>query len=454
MKSSKKLVKDRIIILLSTIMVFLSGCSTQLKDNAIILEENLSQISQEGYQLEITKKLMKEKEIFDVEFWDYIYEPLYGVAPEEVKRNGDMVKLKLFGEELDVLNMEGKDGPYHLQTQSNDRKNIYFNATSDREGIYKVRVDNMKKVESVITLPKKEDFICNFNVLKNGNIIFRGIYNESIGIFYYNASKNSINKLIAGGRNEKGTWIPIYNLSPGENKIIYYQLKDSTGNVNIYGGTFNEGKIEDATIIEENIVPVISDYIKDGRNVIKGRNLIGASFIAWNNEKTAMISIPSKVSSEYSCKEKVYQVTLENEQDKIDKAARKFINKFYTVGSKEYDLMRTLGNNSKNKKEVAKLIEDSLASCMTSDARFTLINDMKYINRLDEYISKKDTLSVYDIALEKTEKNNGYVTYNYKIKLWKKSSDNKDEVKEISKSICLEQENNQWKVNNYTKFTY
>ncbi|WP_461612280.1 hypothetical protein [Clostridium sp. Marseille-QA1073] len=446
--------KKRITILLSIIVVFLSGCGTHLKDNAVILEENLSQASKEDSQLEITKKLIEEKEIFDGEFWDATYKPSYSVIPEELGKSGDMVKLKLFGEKLELLNMERKDGPYNLQTQSDDRKNIYFNAASDKEGIYKVKADNMKEVESVITLPKKEDFICNFNVLKDGNIIFRGIYNESIGIFYYNASKNSINKLIAGGRNEKGMWIPIYSLSPHENKIIYYQLKDSTGNVNIYGGTFSEGKIKDVTIIEENIVPVISGYIKDGRNVIKAKNLIGASFITWNNEKTAMISIPSKIPSEYNCKEKTYKVTLENEQDKIDKAAREFINKFYTVGSKEYDLMRTLGNNSKNKKEVAKLLEDSLASCMTSDARLTLINDMKYINRLSEYISKKETLSVYNIVLEKTEKNAGYVTYTYKITFWKKSSDNKDEVKEISKSICLEQENKQWKVNNYTKFTY
>ncbi|WP_454053445.1 hypothetical protein [Clostridium sp. Marseille-Q7071] len=450
MKSSKRLIKDKIIILLSTIMVFLSGCGTQLEDNTVILEENLSQASQEDSQLEITKESLKG------EFYEETYQPTYSAALEVLERNGDSVKLKLFGKELDLLNMEGKDGPYNLQTQSNDRKSIYFNAVSDKDGIYKVRTGNMKEVESVIILPKKEDFICNFNVLKDGNIIFRGIYNESIGVFYYNASKNSINKLIAGGRNEKGMWIPIYSLSPHENKIIYYQLKDSTSNVNIYGGTFSEGKIKNVTIIEENIVPLIFDYIKDGKEIIKGKNLIGVFFTSWDyyDEKTAIISIPSKLSSGYNYEKRTYVVTLENEQDKIDKAAREFIDAFYTVGEKEYNLMKNLGDNSKSKKEATKLIEDSLASCMTSDARLTLINDMKYINRLSEYISKKETLSVYNIVLEKTEKNAGYVTYTYKITFWKKSSDNKDEVKEISKSICLEQENNQWKVNNYTKFTY
>ena len=160
------------------------------------------------------------------------------------------------------------------------------------------------------------------------------------------------------------------------------------------------------------------------------------------------------MTSGYNYERRTYVVTLENEHDKIDKAAREFIDAFYTVGEREYNLMKNLGNNSKNKEEVAKLLEDSLASCMTSDARFTLINDMKYINRLSEYTSKKETLSVYNIILEKTEKNAGYVTYTYKITFWKKSSDNEDEVKEISKSICLSQENNQWKVNNYTKFAY
>lgn len=442
--------KKRITILISTIVVFLSGCGTHLKDNAVILEENLSQASKEESQLEITKKSL------DGEFYEETYQQTSSAALELLEKNGDSVKLKLFGEKLDVLNMEGKEGPYNLQTQSDDRKSIYFNATSDKEGIYKVKADNMKEVESVITLPKKEDFICNFNVLKDGNIIFRGIYNESIGVFYYNASKNSINKLIAGGRNEKGMWIPIYSLSPHENKIIYYQLKDSTGNVNIYGGTFSEGKIKNSAIIEENIAPLIFDYIKEGKGIIKGKNLIGVFFTSWDyyNEKTAIISIPSKLTSGYNYERRTYVVTLENEYDKIDKAAREFIDAFYTVGEKEYNLMKNLGNNSKNKEEVAKLLEDSLASCMTSDARLTLINDMKYINRLSEYISKKETLSVYNIILEKTEKNAGYVTYTYKITFWKKSSDNKDEVEEISKSICLSQENNQWKVNNYTKLTY
>ncbi|MBD8048547.1 MAG: hypothetical protein KID00_02035 [Clostridium argentinense] len=442
--------KKRIIILLSTIVMFLSGCGTRLEDNAVILEENLSEASQEDSQLEITKELL------DGEFYEETYQPTSSAALDVLERSGDSVKLKFFGEELDALNMEGKEGPYNLQTQSDDKKNIYFNAASDKEGIYKVKTDNMKEVESVIILPKKEDFICNFNVLKDGNIIFRGIYNESIGVFYYNASKNSINKLIAGGRNEKGMWIPIYSLSPHENKIIYYQLKDSTGNVNIYGGTFSEGKIKNVATIEENIVPLIFDYIKDGKGIVKGKNLIGVFFTSWDyyDEKTAIISIPSKLTSGYNYERRTYVVTLENEHDKIDKAAREFIDAFYTVGEREYNLMKNLGNNSKNKEEVAKLLEDSLASCMTSDARFTLINDMKYINRLSEYTSKKETLSVYNIILEKTEKNAGYVTYTYKITFWKKSSDNEDEVKEISKSICLSQENNQWKVNNYTKFAY
>lgn len=141
----------------------------------------------------------------------------------------------------------------HHITVANNR--LYFYTYQGPQELSSIDLkDQQQQVTPVIKLPHKQDIIFNFDVLDGGKrILFTGTYNNDDGIFLYQRNENTITKLVSGGEDEEGRWVPTYNLAPDGSKLLFDTVvKDGKVHAsNIYLAQLVENKLTEPVLLLE-----------------------------------------------------------------------------------------------------------------------------------------------------------------------------------------------------------
>lgn len=137
-----------------------------------------------------------------------------------------------------------------------DKLYVAIHTHKDGLGIYRLGYNGEKT--TVLKFPYKfndTDSLAEYDLLDNGNtLVFNGEYGGDPGIYFYDITKKTIKKVLSGGKNKEGSWIPFYSLSPNGEKIaidIPYKgnNKDYYG---IYVANISKGTLSQAIHIMDN----------------------------------------------------------------------------------------------------------------------------------------------------------------------------------------------------------
>ncbi|BAQ11959.1 hypothetical protein OXB_3490 [Bacillus sp. OxB-1] len=125
--------------------------------------------------------------------------------------------------------------------------------TKGMYGIY--QLTDQGTIEMIEGFNEKAANINDFHFLENGTILFEGNYDEQDGIFLLNRETDQVQLLVAGGEDSEGKWIPSYNLSPDEKKIMFGTPVQVDGEfkANVYMGELVDGKLTNSVRILEHV---------------------------------------------------------------------------------------------------------------------------------------------------------------------------------------------------------
>ena len=131
--------------------------------------------------------------------------------------------------------------------------NVYLHVHTQKDGVMIYKIPSKGKPEVLLAFSGEKDTLAEFDVLQNGDIIFAGSYDGKGGIYYFDANKNEVKQLISGGTDSEGDWIPFYQLSPDEQKILFdmpVHVQEEYKS-NVYMAELKDKQLTNSTIIME-----------------------------------------------------------------------------------------------------------------------------------------------------------------------------------------------------------
>ncbi len=138
-------------------------------------------------------------------------------------------------------------------------------------GIYQL---NAQGYNTLVIPSGKDTSFSNFDILQNGSVIFNGTYGGKTGVFYWDKETWDVQLLVSGGKSSEGIWVPFYNLSPDETKILFdtpVQIKDDF-KANVYMAELIDGQLTNSVRIMENanlysVITYSGDWSEDSKTV-------------------------------------------------------------------------------------------------------------------------------------------------------------------------------------------
>lgn len=263
----------------------------------------------------------KETEIMNQEIQTVSKDGTHGLSYEDEKlvihnfQTGESKQIEGGSPENTYFaNKEGTE-VFHFQHTSETETVSLFNvdtegiATWDLSAFESYSISYIQKIDGDVYLPAKlkngygiyqlkdpntfelfEGFggkasdILEFDLLKNGMILFQGTYDGKDGIFLYNRETTHAELLVSGGEDREGKWIPFYNLSPDENKIMFDTPVEVDGKykANVYMGEIVNGKLTNSMRILEHadlyaVISYTGSWSEDSKTAYVSTNENGGS---------------------------------------------------------------------------------------------------------------------------------------------------------------------------------
>ncbi|MDQ0176677.1 TolB-like translocation protein [Bacillus chungangensis] len=131
--------------------------------------------------------------------------------------------------------------------------NVYLHVQTQKDGMMIYKIPSKGKPEALLAFSGEKDTLATFDVLRNGDIIFAGSYDGKGAIYYFDVNKNEVKQLISGGTDSEGDWIPFYQLSPDEQKILFdmpVHVQEEYKS-NVYMAELKDKQLTNSTIIME-----------------------------------------------------------------------------------------------------------------------------------------------------------------------------------------------------------
>ncbi len=140
---------------------------------------------------------------------------------------------------------------------------VYLAARSEENGYGVYQLTDQGQIDAVANFVGEDTQISEFDILQNGSVIFNGTYDGKTGIYYWDKKTDDVQQLVSGGKDSEGIWVPFYNLSPDERKIMFDMPVQIEGEfkTNVYMAEIIDGKLSNSVRIMEhadNLYAVIS----------------------------------------------------------------------------------------------------------------------------------------------------------------------------------------------------
>lgn len=135
-----------------------------------------------------------------------------------------------------------------------ERDNLYIAAHSEENGYGIYQLDGQGQIDAVVNFTGEDTEFNDFDILYDGSILFNGTYDGKTGIYYWDEKTNNVQQLVSGGKSSEGIWVPFYNLSPDESKIMFDMPVQIEGEfrTNVYIAEITDGKLSNSVRIMEN----------------------------------------------------------------------------------------------------------------------------------------------------------------------------------------------------------
>lgn len=239
----------------------LNAWSMQNKTVQQLTDENITEISADGHW-GLSQEANGQTFLHNLKNGE---KQLIGkVSPEDITFIGNDLMyyvyetntIRLLNVQLDELATWYLDGFEDFSTsrvtKGKDRLYTALRNPEGNVGIYRLAENG--DMENIVTLAGEGMYFGDFTILQDGSVIFQGDYDGKVGIFHWNRETKEVQQLISGGEDSEGIWIPSYQLSPDESKIMFntpVQVKDHY-KTNVYVAEIINGKLTNAVQILEN----------------------------------------------------------------------------------------------------------------------------------------------------------------------------------------------------------
>ncbi len=131
---------------------------------------------------------------------------------------------------------------------------VFITARYEEAGFGIYQLNAQGGINTLIVPSGKDTSFVEFDMLQNGSVIFNGTYGGKTGVFYWDEKTNDVQLLVSGGKSSEGIWVPSYNLSPDESKILFNTSVQVEENfkLNIYMAELVDGQLANSVRIMEN----------------------------------------------------------------------------------------------------------------------------------------------------------------------------------------------------------
>lgn len=153
----------------------------------------------------------------------------------------------------DLSDFEG----FTLSFIKKEMGNMYIAAHSEKNGYGVYQLKDQGQIAAVANFGGDDTQFNDFNLLQDGSLLFNGTYDGKTGIYYWDKKTKGVQQLVSGGKDSEGIWVPFYNLSPDESKIMFDMPVQIEGDfkTNVYMAEIAEiadGQLTNSVRIMEN----------------------------------------------------------------------------------------------------------------------------------------------------------------------------------------------------------
>ncbi|MFC5590673.1 hypothetical protein ACFPRA_17340 [Sporosarcina soli] len=131
---------------------------------------------------------------------------------------------------------------------------VYIAARSEENGYGVYQLTDQGQINTVANFGGEDTQFNDFDLLQDGSLLFNGTYDGKTGIYYWDKTTNGVQQLVSGGKDSEGIWVPFYNLSPDESKIMFDMPVQIEGDfkTNVYMAEIADGQLTNSVRIMEN----------------------------------------------------------------------------------------------------------------------------------------------------------------------------------------------------------
>ncbi|MCG7335744.1 hypothetical protein MHZ95_10685 [Sporosarcina sp. ACRSM] len=150
----------------------------------------------------------------------------------------------------DLSDFEG----FTLSFIKKEMGNMYIAAHSEKNGYGVYQLKDQGQIAAVANFGGDDTQFNDFNLLQDGSLLFNGTYDGKTGIYYWDKKTKAVQQLVSGGKDSEGIWVPFYNLSPDESKIMFDMPVQIEGDfkTNVYMAEIADGQLTNSVRIMEN----------------------------------------------------------------------------------------------------------------------------------------------------------------------------------------------------------
>lgn len=131
---------------------------------------------------------------------------------------------------------------------------VYIAARSEENSYGVYQLTDEGQIDAVANFGGEDTQFNDFDLLQDGSLLFNGTYDGKTGIYYWDKTTNGVQQLVSGGKDSEGIWVPFYNLSPDESKIMFDMPVQIEGDfkTNVYMAEIADGQLTNSVRIMEN----------------------------------------------------------------------------------------------------------------------------------------------------------------------------------------------------------